>query len=132
MSYAQLDMEEKMRMAKEYALLIGSEMKTPFTIIAELSRLFYLTPDEAIAAYLESQQTYPDEWRKTRKQKFIKLIFGFFFSLIVSAAMLFMGQEQVFFIHWAMGIMFSLFALGILVKIILIYKEERQLKNRHG
>lgn len=131
MNYAKLDIEERMRMAKEYALLIGSDMKTPLKMIVEISTVFYLSTDQATEAYIESQHLYSEEWRKTWKQKYTKLIFGFFASMIISAFLLFIGQEKYFVTHWAMGILFILLTLGVLWMLIATYSQEKKLKYRY-
>lgn len=128
MNYASHDIKERLRMAREYALMISSEIKTPFTIISKTQKQFSLTKEEAVQVYHECRQLYPQEWRSNRKRNIWKMILGLLFCLILGIFYLFVGKE--IFILWALGALMLIMSFGVVRLLYQQFSQEWQLKQQ--
>jgi hypothetical protein len=128
MNYEQLDDEEKMKLAREYALAIGSDLKTPYILIGELAVMFSLSFSMARLAYVMSNQIFRKEWLQIRRKKIIFLFVLLISSLIIGIFSLFIGQLDYFVVQWALGVIFLVGAVSVMRTIILIFRQEKELK----
>lgn len=74
MDYNTLPLEERMKHAENYAMILKDEVKLPEQIINELSTIFVLTKEQASQAYFNSKANNSAEFKRADKRKFSQLI----------------------------------------------------------
>lgn len=115
-------------MARDHALMISSEIKTPFMIVSEIQNQFFLTKEEAVQVYHECRQLYPQEWRSNRKRNIRKMILGLLFCLILGVFYLYVGKD--IFILWALGALMVIMSFGAARLLYQQFSQEWQLKQQ--
>jgi len=70
MNYSELTVKERIQHAAQYAVILKDDpLKTQDEVIAELSTTFYLTTEEATAAFHSSKQQFASAYNAAKKDK---------------------------------------------------------------
>jgi hypothetical protein len=64
MSYQNLPLEQRMKQAAEYAVILANEISTPEAVMAEIASVFFVTPQQAAQAYANSKVVYKSAHHK--------------------------------------------------------------------
>jgi hypothetical protein len=96
MSYADLPLEERKRMATDFVLLLMDDelqARTQGELIRELQGRFYLSPQEALAAYLETMEAHAGVFGRLQWRQIIHTALFFFINLAVGLFYIIAGSR---------------------------------------
>lgn len=132
MNYADIPVSERIKYAAEYCLILKDDTAiTPEKIIAELAITFFLTNEEASAAYLLSKKQFAEEYKKSNKRKAWHYITTICASLVIGIFYLLMASEQGFGYFIIFALLFFISILGVFNLILNNVSEEFLLKYPH-
>jgi hypothetical protein len=116
MDYKDLPLDERIKLASEYALLLVADNKPSEDITGTLKRDYALTEEQAAQALAAMRTDYKSEYEATVRSNFFKALGAFGFSLFAFLCYYFMGKEMgsagTFLIVFA--ILFAFAGLGAL------------------
>jgi hypothetical protein len=114
MDYKEMPVEERIKKASEYALLVVADNKPEEEIIGILKKDFNLTHEQAFEAFTKMRSEYKEEYASTTNSNVYKLVGSIAFCVFVVIAYYFMGSEMGSFKAFPMlfVVLFGFAALG--------------------
>lgn len=123
MNYAEQPVEERMRMASEYALLLTDDNKDVDTIVQELRSMFLLTHPEAVQAYETMRRQHAAAYHGSINRSNLFTLGSAAFSILATAFFFLLGYEirentigQLFLVISALTCIAAIGAIGIIIR----------------
>jgi len=117
MDYKDMPVEERIKKASEYALLVVADNKPEEEIIGILKRDFDLTHEQAFEAFTKMRSEYKEEYASTTNSNAYKLIGSIAFCVFAAIAYYFLGSGMGGFKAFPMifVVLFGFAALGSII-----------------
>jgi len=125
MNYSELSLEERMRYAEEYVLILNDEIKLPAQVISELSKTFFLSAEEAGTAYKNAQQKYRPAFTASTRRKRVYALVLFLVSSTIGLFYVFMSKEPGFGWIDTVGYFFLVTAVTWLYYLIKLFSGKK-------
>jgi hypothetical protein len=125
MSYNDLPIEDRIRLASEYAVILIADDRPDIDIIAELQENFQLTEEQAKTAYFRMRQVHSEDFQLAIKQKIKRgwtaVLVCFLFGISCAA----FAPEA----GWFYFVMVFIFGMGFSFGLVMIAKWTRESKT---
>jgi hypothetical protein len=117
MNYSELPLEERIRMASDYALLLIEGSLLEEDVLQNLQEMFLLTPDQAMEALQRTRQHHSSEYKSLQNASIFRAVGAVLVSLVCGCFYVVLGEEAGMALV-LFGVLFLLVGLFSFVVII--------------
>ncbi len=130
MNYADLSVEERMKHATAYAVILNNDpLKIPEQIISELALTFLLNEQDATKAYLSCKKEFAQAYKASQKAKSSHYVIMLITFLIIGLFYLLISTESGFSGFSFFALVFLLAIIGLLSVIFKNLSEQYKLNH---
>ncbi len=93
MNYAELPLDERIRMASDYALLLIEDSLNEESIVTGLQSQFFLTQEQALLALSRTRSVHKEAYNRSLNAAVLKAVASLFVSIVSATFYVAMGEE---------------------------------------